>query len=370
MNVITPWDHRRHTAMTDTNRPGPKQRGALDNPHVRFHAQVRTPVDDGWESPADADGPTLQLARDTTRRIITYNDSPDVGFDRSINPYRGCEHGCVYCFARPTHAWLDLSPGLDFETRLTYKPAAAQLLREELRQRGYRCQPLMLGINTDAYQPVEKGLRITRGVLEVLSEAEHPLMIVTKSALIERDLDLLAPMAAKGLVQVAVSLTTLDKKISKDLEPRAAAPARRLKTIERLTAAGVPTGTLIAPVIPVLTDPELETLLGAARDHGARFAEYVLLRLPHELKTMFEQWLRVHQPLKAEHVMSVMRASRGGREYDSRFGKRMRGTGPFADLIAQRFRIARQRLAFPGAAPLSTTRFRPPEDPNGQMDLF
>lgn len=348
-----------------------KGRGAGSNPDNRFEQHSRERVDDGWDSLAQTEAaPRTTLEVDTSRRVITYNQSPDVPFDRSINPYRGCEHGCVYCFARPTHAWLGLSPGLDFETRLYHKPDAPEQLRRELGRRGYAPAPIALGINTDAYQPVERRLGLTRRILEVLAESRHPLTIVTKSALIERDLDLLTPLAADNLCRVAVSLTTLDSQLSRRLEPRAAAPHRRLQTIARLSAAGVPVSVLVAPLIPILTDAELEALLEAAHDAGACDAGYVLLRLPHEVKDLFSDWLQMHEPLKAEHVLNRIRDCRGGRDYDAAFGSRMRGTGVFADLLAQRFRKAYRRLDFPGTPPLDCSRFRAPREETPQLGLF
>ncbi|MDD3447664.1 MAG: PA0069 family radical SAM protein [Gammaproteobacteria bacterium] len=345
-------------------------RGALTNPDNRFCAEARAAVDDGWgglEAPPEPIATTLEP--DASRTVISRNDSPDVPFDRSVNPYRGCEHGCVYCYARPTHAWLGYSPGLEFETRLLYKPDAPERLAAELAAPGYRPAPLMLGANTDAYQPVERERRLTRRLLEVLAEARHPLFVVTKSALVERDLDLLAGLAERNLARVAVSLTTLDPELARWLEPRAAAPARRLETIRRVAAAGVPVSVLAAPVIPVLTDPELERLLGAARAAGARHAGYVLLRLPHETRALFEDWLRTHAPLQAEHVLSRIRDCRGGKAYDADFRTRMRGTGPFAGLIRQRFRLAARRLGYTDPEPLACDQFRPPA-PGGQLGLF
>ena len=348
-----------------------KGRGAAGNPDNRFEQQSRERVDDGWDSLAEtATPPRTTLEVDSSRSVIAWNDSPDVPFDRSINPYRGCEHGCVYCFARPTHAYLGLSPGLDFETRLYHKPDAPEQLRRELGRRGYRPAPIALGINTDAYQPVERRLGLTRRILEVLAETRHPLTIVTKSALIERDLDILASLAEQRLCQVAVSLTTLDSDLSRRLEPRAAAPHRRLQTIERLSAAGVPVSVLVAPLIPILTDAELEALLEAAHGAGAVDAGYVLLRLPHEVKGLFADWLQMHAPLKAEHVLNRIRDCRGGRDYDAAFGTRMRGTGVFADLLAQRFRGAYRRLDFPGTPPLECELFRPPREATPQLGLF
>lgn len=346
-------------------------RGARSNPDNRFAAHAREDFDDGWGS-LDAEAPPLRtvLGEDTSRTVITYNRSPDVDFDRSINPYRGCEHGCVYCFARPSHAYLGLSPGLDFESRLFYKPEAATLLRAELAAPSYRCAPIAVGINTDAYQPVERRLHITRAVLEVLRDCHHPFTIVTKSCLVERDLDILAAMAQEHLVQVMVSVTTLRHDVARKLEPRASAPARRLETIARLNAAGVPVGVLVAPLIPVLTDSELERILARAREAGATTAGYVLLRLPHEVKDLFREWLAEHAPTQADHVMQRIRDSRGGRDYDPAFGTRMRGTGLFADMLAQRFRAAHVRMGFAEGEQLDCSRFLPPREDRSQLELF
>ncbi|MEW6613151.1 MAG: PA0069 family radical SAM protein [Pseudomonadota bacterium] len=350
----------------------PKGRGAGSNPDGRYESRTRAALDDGWGS-LDAEAPPLRttVAMDAARTVITYNRSPDIPFDRSINPYRGCEHGCVYCFARPTHAYLGLSPGLDFESRLFAKPDAAALLAGELRRPGYRCQPIAMGTNTDPYQPVEQRWRITRQLLELLAACRHPVSIVTKSALIERDLDLLAPMAADGLAEVFISVTTLDRALARRLEPRAAAPQRRLDTLRALSAAGIPTGVLVAPVIPALTDAELEAILQACAEAGARSAAYVLLRLPLEVKALFREWLQMHAPLKAGHVMQLLREARGGRDNDPRFGERMRGNGAYADMLRQRFRLACRRLGLNRTAiELDTGQFRPPPRDDGQMELF
>ena len=291
---------------------------------------------------------------------------------QSINPYQGCEHGCVYCYARPTHAFHDLSPGLDFETKLFAKPNAPALLRAELAKRGYVCDPIALGTNTDPYQPIEREWKVTRGILEVLREHEHPFTIVTKSALVERDLDLIAPMAAKNMARVYISITTLDKALARSLEPRAATPPRRLQAIKTLRDAGVPVGVLAAPVIPQLNDRDLEAILEAAAAQGARHAGWIMLRLPLEVAPLFRAWLDAHYPLRAEHVMSVLRQLRGGREYDARFGERMRGTGPFAELIEKRFALACRRLDLNrDRMPLDTSRFRPPKASGPrQLDLL
>jgi DNA repair photolyase len=345
-------------------------RGATFSPDNRYSATSHEALDDGWGILDEPLEPLVTtVTEDTSRTVIAYNDSPDVGFDRSINPYRGCEHGCVYCFARPSHAWLGLSPGLDFESRLFCKPDAPELLKKELGARGYRPAPIAVGINTDGWQPVERKLRITRRVLEVLVACRHPFSIVTKSALIERDLDLLREAAAHNLVSVAVSITTLDRKLARRMEPRAAAPHRRLEVIKNLSSAGVPVGVLVAPLIPVLTDSEMERILETARACGAGAAGYVLLRLPHELKELFTAWLETHHPLKAAHVMNRIRDLRGGKDYDSRFGARMRGTGEYAELIAKRFAIAEKKLGFGDFPPLDTTQFMPPRD-TPQLELF
>jgi len=355
-----------------------KGRGATFNPANRFRREARDCVDDGW-SPAsdeasDEDAPraktTISIQR--ARTIIARNDSPDIPFTQSINPYQGCEHGCIYCYARPSHAYLDLSPGLDFETRLFAKPDAPGLLRAELARAGYRCEPIALGTNTDPYQPIEREWKITRQLIEVLCECEHPLTITTKGVLIERDLDLLAPMAAKNLVRVYVSIAMLDRELARKLDPRAPTPQRRLATIRAIADAGIPVGVSIAPVIPQLTDMDLEAILAAAAAHGARAATWIMLRLPREVKDLFRDWLLHHFPLRAEHVMSLVRQVRGGRDNDPEFGSRMRGEGQFADLIERRFRLAckRQGLNEERSLHLDTTRFRPPGAAGGQLDLF
>jgi DNA repair photolyase len=319
-----------------------KGRGALSNQTGRFETLVKEDFDDGWDDPDKCPEkiPT-QLFVDRAKTVITYNQSPDVPFDRSINPYRGCEHGCVYCFARPSHAYLGLSPGLDFETKLFYKPDAPELLKAELAAKNYRPASVALGINTDAYQPVERQLKLTRRLLEVLNEAHHPVSIVTKSSLIERYLDLLIALARDNLIHVCLSITTLNPDLARRLEPRAAAPKRRLQTLATLAEAGIPVFVLVAPLIPMLNDCELEKILQLSRDAGAVDAGYVLLRLPHEVKDLFAEWLQTHEPLKATHIMNRIYDSRGGKAYDSTFGVRMRGTGQYADLIAQRFQMRR-----------------------------
>lgn len=348
-----------------------KGRGTNGNPANRFHECAREAFDDGWDSAErDTGKPKTELLKDKSRSVIVYNQSPDVPFDRSINPYRGCEHGCVYCYARPSHAYLDYSPGLDFETRIFHKPGAADLLRKELAKPGYACEPIALGVNTDAYQPAERELNISRAILEVLLEYRHPVSIVTKSALVERDLDLLREMAARNLVHVMISVTTLDRTLARTLEPRAAAPQRRLQTIETLRAAGIPVGVLVAPVIPVLNDWEIERILKAVSDAGALTAGYVMLRLPREVKQLFNDWLQCHAPLKADHVMNRIRDIRGGRENDSRFGIRMRGSGVYADLVSKRFHAALSRLAFAGLPEFDCSHFSNGEISQPQLSLF
>jgi DNA repair photolyase len=354
-----------------------KGRGAVGNPAPRYDRETRNAVDDGWRQADDPEDepPPLRttVTVDATRSIIARNDSPDVPFEQSINPYRGCEHGCIYCFARPTHAYLGLSPGLDFETRLFAKPAAPELLRAALAKPGYRCRVIALGSNTDPYQPVEREYRITRGVLEVLSDFNHPVGVVSKSTLVRRDLDILAPMAAKNLASVAISITTLDRDLARHLEPRAATPQRRLDTVRALAAAGVPVSVLASPMIPALNDHELDDILEAASQAGAIGAGYILLRLPLELTQLFQEWLEAHAPGKARHVMSLIRQSREGKTYRAEFGKRMTGTGAYAELLQARFAAACKRLRLNerrrGLA-LDTTQFRRPPQKGDQLALL
>lgn len=351
-----------------------KGRGAGINPEGRFEKVAREAVDDGWNTLPDDELPQLKtsVTVEYAKTIISRNDSPDVPFTQSINPYRGCEHGCVYCFARPSHAYLNLSPGVDFETRLFAKVNAAELLRAELAKPGYVCDVISLGANTDPYQPIERDYKITRGILEVLAECEHPVGIVTKNALIERDIDILASMAEKNLVNVYVSLNNLDHDLARRLEPRCSAPARRLEAMRRLSAAGIPTGVIVAPVIPFLTDHQIEPVLEAAYAAGARSTGYVLMRLPHKVKDLFRHWLETHYPLKAKHVMSRVHQMRGGRDNDPGFGTRMRGSGELADLLRRRFDIACERLGYNSGRrnrSLDTMRFRRPRL-NGQLALF
>jgi DNA repair photolyase len=348
-----------------------KGRGATHNKSGRFESIERLATDDGWGSLEDQqDRLETTLGIDRSRTVISFNTSPDLPFDRSINPYRGCEHGCVYCYARPSHAYLGLSPGLDFESRIFYKPDAANRLRSELARPGYSCAPIMLGANTDAYQPAERRLGITREIVELLASCHHPLRIITKSALVERDMDLLAAMADRGLCTVAVSITSFDSHICRPMEPRASSAQRRLKTIEKLAAAGIPVEVPVAPVVPVLTDGELERILERARQAGASHAWYTLIRLPREVADLFDNWLHEHFPLKAEHVLRRIRDCRGGKAYESEFGTRMRGRGTYAELLERRFQLAYRRLAFPGNQELDTTQFRAPAKSAAQLDLF
>ncbi len=350
-------------------RPGVRKgRGATRNPANRYSEYHAQPEDDGWGNlEAPLERPPTRLLVDRARRVISRNRSPDVPFEQSINPYRGCEHGCVYCFARPTHAWLGHSPGLDFETFIYHKPDAPRRLREELARPGYRCIPIALGINTDAYQPVERRTGLTRALIEVLLEARHPFTLVTKSALVERDVDLLAEAAGMNLVHVMFSIPTLDDGLARRMEPRAARPARRLQALDSLAAAGVPVGVLVAPMIPTLNDAELERILELARERGAQAAGYVLLRLPLELKELMEDWLAHHYPERKDRILNRLREAHGGALYQAAFGHRMRGEGPWAQMLAQRFRLAVRRLGFEGLGPLDCGRFRPPGQ---QLTLF
>jgi DNA repair photolyase len=348
-------------------------RGALSNAVGRYERETRVLVDDGWSTSPEDELPPVrtEVLRDSARTIITRNQSPDISFDQSINPYKGCEHGCIYCFARPTHAYLGLSPGADFESKIFAKPNAAELLARELSAPGYVPKVIAMGTNTDPYQPIEKRLRITRAVLEVLYDFRHPVGIVTKSPLILRDLDILAPMAELGLAKVALSITTLDRALAREMEPRAGTPPRRLQAIKELRAAGVPAGVMFAPIIPALNDEELESVLEAAVDAGALSAGYVLLRLPLEIKDLFREWLEANAPGRAKHVMSLVRQMRGGKDYDSTWHTRMRGTGPYAEMIARRFHMAVKRLGLNrGASPLTTAKFRKPAQIGDQLALL
>ncbi|MGH6883050.1 PA0069 family radical SAM protein [Hypericibacter sp.] len=355
-----------------------KGRGAVSNKPGRYEPGERPLEDDGWGSvqadEAEAAPLRTTVQPDKSKTVIAWNESPDLGFDRSINPYRGCEHGCVYCFARPTHAYLGLSPGLDFETKLFAKHDAAAILARELAKPSYRPAPIGLGTNTDPYQPIERELGITRQILEVLDRFNHPVTIVTKSALILRDLDILSRMAQRGLVEATVSVTTLDPDLARKLEPRAPTPPRRLAAIEALAAAGISTGVLAAPMIPALNDPELEAILAAAMARGATRAGYVLLRLPLEIKDLFREWLEAHVPDRAEHVLSLVRDTREGNLYQAKFGTRMRGTGPYAELLRQRYRVAMRKLGLAkrggGAIGLRSDLFAVPKGERPQFELF
>ncbi len=348
-------------------------RGAISNRVGRFESLAVEAVDDGW-GVLDEPLPPLEttVLAEPAQSVITRNNSPDLPFDQSINPYRGCEHGCVYCYARPSHAYVNLSAGLDFETKLFFKKDAALRLRQELNRRGYRCSPINLGASTDPYQPLERRLGITRSLLEVLAECHHPVTITTKSALVARDLDLLQVLSAERLLRVIVSVTTLDDELKRRMEPRAASPAARLATVRRLADAGVPTGVMFAPVIPAINDHELEGIVEAAAAAGAGRAGYLLLRLPGEVRDLFYEWLETYYPERAARVRNRIRELRGGRDYDPRFGIRMRGQGPWADLLRRRFDQACRRhgLEHGRGKPLETGLFRPPSRAPGQMDLW
>ncbi|MCZ6888119.1 MAG: PA0069 family radical SAM protein [Gammaproteobacteria bacterium] len=361
-----------------------KGRGAVSNPAGRFDAYESVPIDDGWQEGCQAEwqegedaphgakpkgpNPKTVFFRDKTRNLITKNTSPDVPFSQSINPYKGCEHGCVYCYARPTHAYLDLSPGLDFETKIFYKTDVERVLRKALEHPGYECTPIALGTNTDPYQPGERIYRVTRRILEILIEYRHPITIVTKGALILRDLDLLTEFARMNLVSANVSITTLDNSLKTKLEPRTASPAARLKTVRALHAAGIPVGVMAAPMIPFINDHELESIMAASVEAGARSVSYIFLRLPFEVKDLFAEWLEEHYPMKAEHVMNRVRDSRRGKAYVAEWGTRMRGEGVFAELLAKRWEIAAKRLGIfdKQFEPLRTDLFRKVE----QLHLF
>jgi DNA repair photolyase len=350
----------------------PKGRGAQSNAAGRFESLQREAFDDGWTD-LDPEPKPLRtvLHIDRAKRIIARNDSPDIGFDQSINPYRGCEHGCIYCYARPTHAYLGLSPGLDFESQLYVKPDAARLLERELSRKGYEPRPIHVGGNTDPYQPIERRLRVTRQVIEVLDRFNHPFSIITKNAMITRDLDLLAPLAERNLVRAAVSITTLDRRLARAMEPRAATPERRFEAVRRLSEAGVPCTVGVAPIIPGLNDHELESILKRAAAAGAAGAHFTVLRLPLEIKDLFREWLAAERPDRAARVMSLVRQMRGGKDYDSNWNTRMKGQGPIADLIAARFAAARRRYGLDGErVSFDVKRFRVPPKAGDQMDLF
>lgn len=346
-------------------------RGTQAQPAPRFDRERREWQDDGWDLPEEERSILREVAVERPRSVIAWNKSPDLGFDRALNPYRGCEHGCIYCYARPTHAYLGLSPGLDFETRLIARPDAPVVLARELGRKGYRVAPLCLGSNTDPWQPIEAERRITRAVLEVLRDWRHPVTITTRGALVERDIDILVEMAADGLVQVGISITTLDPVLARAMEPRAPTPARRLRTVTALAQAGIPVRLMLAPVIPGLTDHEVEAIMEAARRAGAQSAWWSLLRLPHEVSPLFRDWLERHRPQAAAKVMNRLRDMRGGRDNDPTFGRRFTGEGPVAALLRQRFRIAERRLGFaPGLPPLDCSKFGPPARAGDQLSLF
>ena len=352
-----------------------KGRGAVGNPTGRYEPTVRAEFDDGWDGSEDPDFTPAPLRTtvqtDKSRSVICRNDSPDIGFSQSINPYRGCEHGCIYCYARPTHAYFGLSSGLDFESRLFAKDDADLLLEKELARPRYVCESIAMGTNTDPYQPIERERKITRRILEVLSRCNHPCSIVTKSSLVLRDLDILGPMAARGLVCVMLSVTTLDRSLARRMEPRAATPGRRLEAVKGMSEAGIPVGVMVAPIIPALTDHEIEPIVEAAAAVGAKIAGYTLVRLPFEIKDLFREWLGKHVPLRAAHVERLIRDIRGGKLNDSNFGSRMRGTGPYAEQIKRRFNLACKRYGIPRSFPhLDTTQFTPPPRDRAQMTLF
>ena len=346
-------------------------RGAMSNGAGRYERAGRVAVDDGWDN-LDAPPPPLKthMFRDSTRTIIARN-TPDIGFDRSINPYRGCEHGCTYCFARPTHAYLGMSPGLDFESKIFYKPDAAELLEKELRAPGYQCRTMAMGTNTDPYQPAERHYRITRSILEVLQRFKHPIGFVTKSALITRDIDILAAMAHENLAKAAISVTSLDPHLARKMEPRASTPSRRIDALRQMSAAGIPTAVMFAPLIPGLNDHELESVLAAAKDAGVQSAGFVMLRLPLEVKDLFQEWLGAEVPERASRVMSLVRATRGGKDYDAKWNERQSGTGPIAEAAADRFHLACKRLGLnQSRARLDTTKFCPPPQAGDQLMLL
>ncbi len=346
-------------------------RGAQSNASGRYESSARVAFDDGWQSLEDLPPFKTTISIDTSRKVIAHNDSPDIGFDRSINPYRGCEHGCVYCFARPTHAYLGLSPGLDFESRLTIKPDAPALLQKELAAPGYEPRVIAIGTNTDPYQPIEREHRIMRGILEVLENAGHPVGIVTKSALVVRDIDILSRMAERNLVKIGISVTTLDAKLARSMEPRASTPTKRLEALQKLAAAGIPTKVMIGPVIPALNDSEMERILDSAAHLGVKEASYIVLRLPLEVRDLFREWLIANYPDRYRHVFTLIRDMRGGKDYDSQWGTRMTGTGPLAWMIGRRFDIACDKLGLnKKRARLTTDHFVRPNRDGNQLTLF
>ncbi len=371
-------DNEQPTNLHDSSKPegrAIKGRGAASNPEGRFETIRHHAEDDGWSHELldeTAPRPRTEVTEERARSVISRNDSPDIHFTQAINPYRGCEHGCIYCYARPSHSYLNLSPGLDFETKLRAKSNLAEVLRIDLAKRGYVVSPINIGSNTDPYQPIEKRWQLTRAALQVLAECHHPCTIVTKNALVERDLDILVPMARENLVQVFVSINSLDNQLAAKLEPRASAPHRRIKTIRTLSDAGVPVGVLVAPIIPALNDKDMEAVLAQAAEAGACCAGYTTLRLPYELKALLREWLALHAPQRTDHVMSLVQQMNAGRDYDSDFATRMRGQGVFADLLRRRFDIASRRHGYGRARELKldSSRFVPPRKPSPQGDLF
>ncbi|HEX7817472.1 PA0069 family radical SAM protein [Dyella sp.] len=359
--------------MPRSNEPvAIKGRGALSNPEGRFESTRAIAEDDGWYQEEETSRPRTEVREETARSVISRNDSPDVGFSQAINPFRGCEHGCVYCYARPSHAYLNLSPGLDFETRLSAKVNLVDVLRGELARPSYRCSPINIGSNTDVYQPIEKHWKLTRAALTLLNECNHPCTIVTKNALIERDLDILAHLARRRLVQVFVSINSLDNRLASRLEPRASAPHRRLQVVKNLHDAGVPVGVLVAPIIPALNERDLEEIIARAAANGANAIGYTCIRLPHELKQLFREWLDQHYPDRAAHIMSLIQQMNGGKEYDSNFATRMRGQGIFADIIGKRVEVASRKAGLHRAwtEELDTSQFVAPRPQSPQGELF
>ena len=356
------------TAVEEKRRRG---RGAQSNASGRYEAEARVSFDDGWQGLEDLPPFKTTVSIDTSRKVLARNDSPDIGFDRSVNPYRGCEHGCVYCFARPSHAYLGLSPGLDFESKLTIKPDAPALLEKEIAAPGYEPRVIAIGTNTDPYQPIEREHKIMRGILEVLDRAGHPVAIVTKSALVLRDLDILSRMARRHLIKVGISVTTLDGKLARSMEPRASTPTKRLEALQALAKAGVPAKVMVAPVIPALNDSEMERILDSAAHLGVTEANYVLLRLPLEVRDLFREWMMANYPDRYRHVFTLIRDMRGGRDYDSQWGTRMTGTGPLAWMIGRRFDMACERLGLnKKKVKLTTEHFVRPEKNAAQLSLF
>lgn len=366
LEMFYPYD------MASRSNTQQKARGARSNATGRFEAHSRETVDDGWGGDTDHDAPVVtEVREEMARRIITYNRSPDLPFDRSLNPYRGCEHGCIYCFARPTHAYLGLSPGLDFETRLVARPNAAERLRREISADGYRVATLAMGTNTDPYQPIERDRRITRTCLEVLAEANHPVALVTKGTLVERDIDILSEMGRQKLARVGISVTTLDENLARRMEPRAPTPKRRLQTISRLVQKGIEVRVMASPMVPAMTDHELEAILKAGAEAGATSASWIMLRLPLEVSKLWQEWLEIHAPDRAARIMARLREMHGGKEYDARWGHRMRGEGEYAEMVQKRFRLALKRTGLSEKAePLRRDLFRPPALDGRQMSLL